>query len=128
MSLLVDIKTLIPSGVAVASSIYLGEYPDTPNNIIALYQSGGADPSHTFTSREFEEPTFQIRIRNISYAMAVTKAETIKDNLDGLTDQLINGNRYISIFQQGDILPLGRDNKKRTELSINFRVKVKRNE
>lgn len=128
MSLLVDIKTLIPSGVAAASSIFIGDYPDTPNNIIALYQSGAADPSHTFTSREFEEPSFQVRIRNLSYGMAVIKAESIKDALDGLTDQLINGNRYISIFQQGDILPLGRDNKKRTDLSINFRVKVKRNE
>lgn len=128
MSLLVDMKTLIPSGAAVASSIFLGDYPDMPNNIITLYQSGGSDPSHTFTSREFEEPTFQVRIRNLAYGMAITKAESIKDTLDGLTDQLINGNRYISIFQQGDILPLGRDNKKRTELSINFRAKVKRNE
>lgn len=126
MSLLVDMKTLIPSGVAAASSIFLGDYPDTPNNMVALYQSGGADPSHTFTSRAFEQPTFQIRIRNLSYAMAVSKAETIKDTLDGLTEQTINGNRYVSIFQQGDILPLGKDSKNRSELTLNFRVKVER--
>lgn len=126
MSLLADMKTLIPSGVATATSIYLGDYPDTPDNIVALYHSGGADPSHTFSSREFEEPTFQVRIRNVSFAMAETKANAIKDVLDGLTEQSINGNRYLSIFQQGDILPLGKDSKNRTELTLNIRVKVKR--
>lgn len=126
MSLLVDMKTLIPSAVATASNIKLGDYPDDPDNIITLYQSGGADPSHTFSSREFEEPTFQVRIRNISYAVAITKAEAIKDALDGQTELTINSNRYISIFQQGDILPLGKDKRNRSEFSLNFRVKVVR--
>lgn len=126
MGLLVDMKALIPAGVAAAASIFLGDYPDMPDNIVTLYHSGGADPSHTFTSKEFEEPTFQVRIRNISYGMAEEKANAIKDALDGQTELIINGNRYLSIFQQGDILPLGRDSRNRTELSLNFRVKVER--
>lgn len=126
MGLLIDMKTLIPSGVAAATAIFVGDMPDAPDNIICLFQSGGFDPSHSFDSRQFEEPTFQVRIRNVSYAMADTKAQAIKDALDGQTELTINGNRYISIFQQGDILPLGKDSKNRSELSLNFRVRVVR--
>lgn len=126
MSLLADMKTLIPLGVAAASSIFFGDKPDDPDSIVVLYQTGGADPSHTFTSREFEEPTFQVLIRNAAYANAITKAEVIKDTFDGQTELTINGNRYLSIFQQGDIQPLGRDKHNRTELTLNFRAKVER--
>jgi hypothetical protein len=126
LSLLNDMKTLIPADVAPASSIFIGDYPDTPDNIITLFHSGGFDPSHSFTAKEFEEPTFQVRIRNTSYAMASEKGELIKDALDGRTELVINGNRYLSVFQQGDILPLGKDSKNRTEFTLNFRVRVKR--
>jgi hypothetical protein len=126
MGLLDDMKTLIPTDVADASSIFLGSYPDTPDNIVTLYHSGGSDPSHSFGSREFENPSFQVRIRNASYAIAHDKANQVKDAYDGQTELTIDGNRYLSIFQQGDILPLGRDEQNRTELSLNFRVRVQR--
>ena len=127
MGLLDDIKTLIPSDAAEASSVFLGSYPDSPDNIVTLYRSGGFDRSRSFTNREYENPSVQVRVRDISYARANDKMEIIKDALDGLTEQSINGNRYLSIMQQGDVLPLGRDDKNRTELSLNFRVRVERN-
>lgn len=126
MGLLADMKTLIPSGVAAASSIFLGDYPDSPDNIVTIFHTGGADPSHTFTSREFEEPTFQVRIRNAAFANAETKANAIKDALDGQVGISINSNTYLSIFQQGDFLPLGKDSRNRSELALNFKAKVKR--
>lgn len=126
MGLLDDMETLIPSDVAATADIYSGDKPDKPDNIVVLYQTGGADPSHSFNAREFEEPTFQVLIRNAAYANAITKAEAVKDAFDGQTELTINGNRYMSIFQQGDIQPLGRDNDNRTELTVNFRAKVVR--
>lgn len=126
MSLTADMKTLIPSGAAASAAVFRGDMPDTPDNLVCLFQTGGGDPSHSFSAREFEEPSFQVMIRNKSFDTAISKAEAVKDALDGQTDLTINGNTYLSIFLQGDILPLGKDAKNRQAVSINFRAKVKR--
>lgn len=120
MGLLENMKTLI---TAIESTIIIGEMPDTPNNVIALFRTGGADPNHTFEARAFSNPTFQVRVRNISYAMAESKAQQVVLALDGLTEHTINGTRYISIMQQSDLLPLGKDSKGRSEFTVNFRVR-----
>jgi hypothetical protein len=125
MSLTTDMKTLIPIAVAVQTDIYRNDMPDL-DNIIGIYQTGGFDSSHSFNRVEFEEPTFQVMIRNMVSDTAVSKAEAIKDALDGQTNLTINSNFYLNIFSQGDILPLGKDDKNRTEVSLNFRVRVKR--
>lgn len=127
MSLLVDIKSLLTS---VSSDIFLGDLPDTPDDCLALYQSGGQDAVHLLgagVDETHETPTFQVRIRNTSYATANTKAESVKDILDGLVNQTINSNVYISIYMQGDINSLGRDDRNRINLTVNFIAKVKRN-
>jgi len=126
MSLLVDMKSLI---TAVNANIFLGDLPDTPDNCIALYQTGGQDAQHQLgagVDEVHETPTFQVRIRNTSYATANTQAESVKDILDGLVNQTINSNLYISIFMQGDINSLGRDDRNRINLTVNFVAKVKR--
>lgn len=127
MSLLADIKTLL---TGVNSNIFLGDLPDTPDNCIALYQSGGQDSVHNLgasTDETHETPTFQVRIRNTVYATANTQAEQVKDILDGLINQTINSNLYISIYIQGDVNSLGRDDRNRVNLTVNFVAKVKRN-
>lgn len=127
MSLLVDMKSLLTS---VSSDIFLGDLPDTPDDCLALYQSGGQDAVHSLgagVDETHETPTFQVRIRNTSYATANTKAESVKDILDGLVNQTINSNVYISIYMQGDINSLGRDDRNRINLTVNFIAKVKRN-
>lgn len=121
MGLLADIKTLL---TGIETNVYVGDMPDTPDNVFTLFRTGGADPAHSFDDREFTRPTIQVRIRNISYTMAETKAEQVSAALDGLTEQTINGTRYISIMQQGDILPIGKDAKGRSELTVNFQVRV----
>lgn len=126
MSLLVDMKSLLTS---VSSDIFLGDLPDTPDNCLALYQSGGQDAQHQLgasTEEVHETPTFQVRIRNTSYATANAEAEEVKDILDGLVNQTINTNEYKSIFMQGDINSLGRDDRNRINLTVNFIAKVKR--
>ena len=124
MGLIADMKTLITS----ESNKYLGDLPDSPDNLVVLYNTGGFDSFHTLGSQapSHEEPTFQVRIRDTSYANAISRAETIKGQLDGLCSTTINGNNYISIFMIGDINSIGRDSRNRAEVTLNFRVKVKR--
>ena len=123
MSLLVDMATLL-SGVS--SNIYYGDLPDTPDNVLVLYNTGGFDSLHNMTDVTAEQPTFQVRIRNTSYATAITQAESIKDALDGVATQTINSNLYISVFLQGDINSIGKDDRGRSNLTLNFAVRVKR--
>lgn len=126
MSLLKDMKTLIPASAASQSAIFSGDYPDSPNNLVALYQTGGKNPAHSYEKRQFENPSFQVRVRNASYAAMITAAEAIKDALDGQVELTINGNRYLSIFQSSDILAHGKDGKNRSVCTLNFDVKVDR--
>jgi hypothetical protein len=120
--LLQDMKTLL---TGIESTISLGEQPESPDNVLTLYFSGGFAPSHSFDTK-YEQPTMQVRIRNKSADIAYTKAEAVKAALDGQCELTINSTRYISIFQMSDVLPLGKDAKGRTELTINFAIKLQR--
>jgi hypothetical protein len=122
MSLINDMKLLL---TGIESTIFVGEMGDTPDNCLCVYATGGFPPSHSFDSK-YEQPTFQVRIRNKVAATAYDKADAVKAALDGLTEQTINSVRYISIFQMGDVMPLGKDAKNRTELTVNFETKLQR--
>ncbi|MFA5432298.1 MAG: minor capsid protein [Candidatus Paceibacterota bacterium] len=115
MSLTTEIATLLTS----QTSVYIGSIPATPDNIVAIFLTGGfpRDMSGTLV----EEPTFQIRVRNASAATGETVCNTVKDLLHGKSSAAV-----LMIQQQGDILSLGRDEKNRSEWSMNFRCYYRR--
>lgn len=115
MALTGDVKSLL-TGV---SNIYRGSMPSTPDNVVCIYNSGGYERDSSGT--EVEEPTFQIVVRNTDFDAAEALCNTIKDLLHGKSTT-----KFLNIFQQGDILPLGRDENNRTELSMNFRCYYRR--
>ncbi len=109
--MLPKIKTLIAS----AATAYIGNMPDLPANAVCIYPTGGypQDLAGSMT----REPTFQIKVRNTSYATGYTLCETILDLLHG-----VNGTAdFLLIEAQGDIMDLGRDQANRQEWSMNFR-------
>ena len=110
-----DIKSLL-TGV---SNVYIGSMPDTPDNAVCIYATGGYPRSLSGTF--VEEPTFQIKVRNTSYATGTTLCNTIKDALHGKTST-----KLLMIEQQGDILDIGRDESNRQEWTINFRCYYRR--
>lgn len=120
MPLIADIKTLLNG---IESNIFLGDIPDKPNSLIAIYNSGGSNPEHTMDGIKIKNSTFQIRVRDSSYVSGIARCEEIQDALDMVNNQNVNGHFYLGIFQQGDILSLGRDKENRVEFSLNFNVK-----
>jgi len=110
-----DIKSLL-TGV---SNVYIGSMPDTPDNAVCIYATGGYPRSLSGTF--VEEPTFQIKVRNTSYSTGTTLCDTIKDALHGKTST-----KLLMIEQQGDILDIGRDESNRQEWTINFRCYYRR--
>jgi hypothetical protein len=120
MGLLVDVKSLLTD----VSNVYLGSMPSTPDNVVAIYNSGGY--TRDLSGTMVEEPTFMIKVRNTSYATGEALCNTIKDLLHGVNDTTANSHDFLLIEQQGDINDLGRDENNRTEWSMNFRALYRR--
>lgn len=116
MSLVADIENLL-TGV---SNIYIGSLPATPDNVVGIFNTGGY--ARSMSGSEVEEPTFQVRVRNTSYATGEALCCSIKDALHGVAG---NG-KFLMIQQQGDIMDLGVDENARHEWSINFRAYYRR--
>jgi hypothetical protein len=114
-NLLTDVKALMVG----ITNVYIGNAPPAPDNIVVLYNTGGYPRS--LTESKIEEPTFQVRVRHVTYSTGVTLCETIKDLLHGA-----KSTRIQCIYQQGDILDIGRDENGRQEWTINFRTVYKR--
>lgn len=125
MSLLVDIGTLLTS---INSNIFYNDLPDTPDNCLSIFYTGGQDSVHNMNQQAptLEKPTFQVRVRNTSCATAEAEAEAVKDALNGLTATTINLTLYEAIFLQGDIFNIGKDDRERTNLTVNFVAWVRR--
>lgn len=126
MSLSQDIKTLLTD---INSNVYRNDRPDKPDNVLVVYNTGGQTSLHAMSIQPpaLEKPTFQVFIRNSSYDTAETQAESVKNALNGVTKTNINSNLYEAIFMEGDVLHLGKDNRERTQFSINFLAWVRRN-
>ena len=125
MGLILDIKTLL---TGIENNIFLGDMPDSPDIVCVLYESGGFNPQYILNQQlpQYEQPTFQVKIRDISYSNAINRLETIKNTISGKSNLTINGHLYYSITQLSDILPLGKDTKNRCLFSLNFTTKVKK--
>ena len=115
MSLTTEIKTLLSS----VSNLYIGSMPATPDNAVCIYNSGGF--ARSLSGTEVEEPTFQIKVRNTSYATGETLCNTINDLLHGASSTKI-----LMIEQQGGINDIGRDESNRQEFTQNFRCYYRR--
>jgi hypothetical protein len=91
-----------------------GDLPDTPDNSVAVYRAGGyaRSASGTFVG----EATVQVKVRNTSYAAGEALCDTIADLL-----HCKSTTKLLGVYQQGDILDLGRDAKGRPEWTLNFR-------
>lgn len=117
MSLLEEVENLLTSNDV--SNIFIGDLPKTPDIVVCLFGTGGSDRSLSGT--QVEEPTFQVRIRDTVYANGESRCNTIKDILHGYI-----GGSFLLIAQQGDIIPIGRDENGRPEFTINFRTYFRR--
>ena len=115
-NLLEDVELLI---TGLESVIYISGFPsDSPDNICTLYLIPGRPPQHVFGQKApaYRQPSFQVRIRDNSYQLALDRITAIIEELDGHNG--ING--IMQILAESDIIPLGKDSKERNELICNF--------
>jgi hypothetical protein len=117
-----DIRTLLTD----LGTVFIGDYGDSPDDVIVLYESGGYDPELSKDGIDHEHPTIQVRVRSTTYAAGIAICEVVKDRLGFINNLTINNHKYMTIRQSSDILPLGKDSKLRSEFSLNFEIRVRR--
>ena len=107
----------------VATSLFvleIGAMPDTPDNAIQIMDTVGIAPNPKWA---LDFPTCQIMIRGQSngYLATYREAKAVKDLLLGIDSFTTgDGDRMVSITQNGDLGFIGRDDNMRPMFTINF--------
>lgn len=121
IDILQTIKNHLQSEASVTIPIKIGFMADTPDDVVAIYYLEGDNPNVYFakTSGGISRPRVRIRIRATSYPTAYQCAVSIRSALIGfkLGDTL-------GIFADGDIVPTGQDEVKRTTFELNYRALI----
>ena len=102
-------------------NIVISRIIDDPNTLIVIYDSGGQSPNPQWL---VNYPSVQVRVRGGAndYTATRAKCREIQDALLGLNSQDINGDRWVSITQLGDINWVGYDSNNRPQFTLNFRL------
>lgn len=87
------------AGIATAGTdLFLGEYPDAPDELIALIETEGPGPTYTMdrTGPSAVMPRLQVLVRALDYPTARSRAQAIYDLLAGIVNTALSGVRYTS--------------------------------
>ena len=99
--------------------------PDSPDKIVAITPTGGAQPELSVTVRY---PTFQVRVRGVKtsagYDAMKAKMEEIYQSLLVIANETVNSVVYAYVIPSSDVLSMGRDKNNRPEISRNFRSAI----
>ncbi len=105
----------------VDQTIFLGQVPETPDDVIVLLEYGGAPPMHTHDNpqRAIEYPRVQVTARSKSYQTARQNCEAALSALDRIVNTSINGTRYLRCLAQQAPFLLGKDQNARHQVVVN---------
>lgn len=99
--------------------LFSGQMPPQPKACVAVLRTGGS--TRDASGGETQEPRFQLLVRAVSYTDAEDKAADIADFLHNISELHINSNRYLAIYQTGDLNDIGPDENGLQKFSVNFR-------
>lgn len=116
-----DAETDLTAG----TDLFKSRLTESPNNQVVIYNTGGLEPDRYLPTAD---PTFQILVRNTSYATGQSLVNDIVEALHQKTNiELVSGSKYFYyIFLMYEPEHIGRDDKGRHEFSINFVCKYRR--
>lgn len=109
-------------------SIFLSTMPETPDALVAVYESVGDTPSFTMggAAVAINRPVIEVIVRGAKndYPGARDKAETIRSILGAVVGQSLSGIQVLRMAPQGWLNPLGDDENLRPTVSVNFECMV----
>ena len=98
-------------------NLFVGFEPDTPNNVIVIYDTGGGPTDFV----GYRQPTVQVRSRNSNYVDGWDKINEVVQVLNGIGSRIVNGTYHSTWWLQSDISFLQRDDKDRATFVANLR-------
>lgn len=110
-------------GLTLGTNFFKGYMPDDVDNCVGIFDTGGIEPDRDIPTGD---PTFQILVRNSSYAAAHTLIHSISDLLHQKRNETLGTTYYYFIYLMGEPGSIGRDTKDRDEFSVNFHAKIRR--
>ena len=106
----------------LATDLFIGNLPDTPDNALVVIDTGSLEPDKYLP---FARTTFQIMVRNKTYAQGRAKLEAVKTRLHRLTNIIMGTKHVFYILANTDGGHVGRDDAGRELFSINFRTETR---
>lgn len=107
-------------------SIHIDREPFAPDRVVTLYDTGGS--VNVSIDPEIRNPTFQVRVRGLTFSEAYEMQELISQILTqpgsdhASFERVIGGHVYLLIVRTSDILSLGRDENDRIRLTANYQA------
>lgn len=115
------LRDLLVTHVGISGwQLEIGAMPDDPNEIIMISDTVGIEPNPKFL---LDFPTCQVMVRGNAngYLLTFREAKAVKDILLGISSfTTADGDRMVSITQNGDLGFIGRDDDMRPMFTINF--------
>jgi len=106
-----------------ATDIFISKEPDSPDNCITIYKTGGLpDNCLTVGNRSLEIHNFQVRVRNNNYLTAHTVMESVRSSIEKGIKTLVDsgGTNYFKIELNSLPIDLQRDKANRAIITANF--------
>lgn len=117
-------QILEDDGVGVfASTLFVSKEPDSPDNVVTVYGSGGIpDDCLDLNQRDSEIHNFQVRVRDNSYPSMQSKMEEVRDSIEKALKTLADsgGTNHFRIWMTSLPTDLPRDSHNRSILTANF--------
>jgi hypothetical protein len=108
-----------------AGTLYLNRVPAQPDNLLALFATGGVAATDSF-SGGLDNPTVQLRIRDRDNQQAMARAWQLYHSLHRLAGVMLAGDLFL--VECVAIQPpafLARDENRRTEYVFNVRLMIR---
>ena len=122
------LKDLLVTHVGISGwALEIGAMPDSPNEVIMISDTVGPEPNPKFL---LDFPTCQVMVRGNAngYLLTFREAKAVKDILLGIDSfTTADGDRMVSITQNGDLGFIGRDDDMRPMFTINFALIIEPN-
>jgi len=118
------------SVATVATDLFIGLMPSSPDDCIAIYEYAGSPPLEVLVDNDatLERPSVQVitRAGRNDYPTARTLIENARNALTGITDETIDGVRFLRVNQISSINALGVDDNDRPRFSLSLQIVVER--
>lgn len=121
----VSARLTAQSLVTTGFSVYRNVWPDTPDKVIALFETGGIGPSLFFSGATVEQPGLQVRVRGAARDGDAPRLqiERIFQAAIGWGGFTASGVKYLGFEAIQAPFLMGRDGNERVEWAVNFVVR-----